>query len=111
MYFSEKVSAYKSLFNVPIKRQLQVFILTLLGGISLGGDFSYAQTTETKQLREKREVHNIFSDQNDKGSIFEATNPLDLMNRLKKASAMDSATAPSDAIDDALKAFDSEIAE
>ena len=32
--------------------------------------------------------------------------PFDLMNRLKQAEAMDDATTPSDALDEALNAFD-----
>ena len=44
---------------------------------------------------------------NDKGgSILDSTNPMDLMNRLRRATAMDDATSPSDAIDDALKVFE-----
>ncbi len=41
----------------------------------------------------------------DNGSILDATNPMDLMNRLKRATAMDNATNPSDAIDQALEAL------
>ena len=33
--------------------------------------------------------------------------PFDLMNRLKQAESMDNATTPSDALDEALRAFDS----
>jgi len=39
----------------------------------------------------------------DSGSIFNTANPMDLMNKLRKSSAMDDATSPSDAIDAALK--------
>lgn len=47
----------------------------------------------------------------DKGSIFDATNPMDLINRLKRATAMDDATSPSDAVDKALKALDAVVME
>jgi hypothetical protein len=39
-------------------------------------------------------------------SVLDATNPIDLMNRLRRASAFDNATPPSDAIDAALRDFD-----
>ena len=54
---------------------------------------------------EKRDIFNSFDteDQNDKGLPID---PFDLMNRLKQAEAMDNATTPSDALDEALSAFD-----
>ena len=39
------------------------------------------------------------------GSILDSTNPLDLMNKLKRSTALDDATPPSSAIDQALRAF------
>jgi len=39
------------------------------------------------------------------GSILDSTNPMDLMNKLRKSTAMDEATSPGDAIDQALKAL------
>ena len=54
---------------------------------------------------EKREIINTFDtkDQNNQGFPMD---PFDLMNRIKKAGAMDNATTPSDALDEALNAFD-----
>lgn len=40
------------------------------------------------------------------GSVLDATNPLDLMNRLRRATALDDATPPRDAVDAALRDFD-----
>ena len=40
--------------------------------------------------------------------MLDATNPMELINRLRQATAMDDATSPSDAIDDALKALEEE---
>ena len=37
------------------------------------------------------------------GSILDSANPMDLMNKLRKSTAMDEATPPGDAIDQALK--------
>ena len=39
------------------------------------------------------------------GSVLDSTNPMDLMNKLRKSTAMDEATPPGDAIDRALKAL------
>ena len=54
---------------------------------------------------EKRDIYNTFDaeSQIDQGLPID---PFDLMNRLKQAEAMDDATTPSDALDEALKAFD-----
>ena len=41
-------------------------------------------------------------------SILDSANPIDLMNKLRRATAMDDATPPGDAIDQALKAFDAQ---
>jgi hypothetical protein len=39
-------------------------------------------------------------------SIFESGNPMDLMNKIRKGTAMDDATSPTDSIDAALKALE-----
>lgn len=41
-------------------------------------------------------------------SVLDATNPIDLMNRLRRATALDDATSPGDAVDAALKDFHSQ---
>lgn len=38
-------------------------------------------------------------------SILDATNPIDLMNRLRRSQALDDATPPSSAVDQALKDY------
>ena len=43
-----------------------------------------------------------------KGTVLDATNPMDLINRLRQATAMDDATDPADAIDAALKGWDAQ---
>jgi len=42
------------------------------------------------------------------GSILDSTNPIDLMNKLRRGSAMDDATPPSSAIDQALNDLDAQ---
>ena len=53
----------------------------------------------------KRDIFSTFDteDQVDQGLPID---PFDLMNRLKQAGAMNNATTPSDALDEALNAFD-----
>ena len=43
-------------------------------------------------------------------SILDATNPIDLMNRIRRSTALDDATPPGTAIDQALREFDSQSA-
>lgn len=43
-------------------------------------------------------------------SILDATNPIDLMNRIRRSTAMDDATPPGTAIDQALRDFDAQSA-
>ena len=56
---------------------------------------------------QQRDVFQTVPGQNDQESVLDATNPMDLMNRLRRANAMNDATPPSDAIDEALKALES----
>jgi len=42
------------------------------------------------------------------GSVLDTANPLDLMNKIRKGTAMDDATPPTDAIDAALKALEAQ---
>ncbi len=54
---------------------------------------------------EKRDIYSTFAteDEIDQGLPID---PFDLMNRLKQSEAMDNATSPSEALDEALNAFD-----
>ena len=78
--------------------------------IHAGRFFSYSRFIEISEVKnyskdEKRDISNTFdsTDQNDQGFPLD---PFDLMNRLKQAGAMNNATTPSDALDEALNAFD-----
>ncbi len=51
----------------------------------------------------KRDIHRTFEEEE---NPIDLTNPMELMDRLRRASAMNDATSPADAIDEALKAFD-----
>ena len=63
-----------------------------------------AQVDSGYQNREEREIYST-SPGGDSGAILDATNPMDLINRIQRAGAMNDATPPSDAIDAALKEF------
>ncbi len=56
-------------------------------------------------IDEKRDIFNTFDSEEKKDQGL-PIDPFDLMNRLKKAGAMNNATTPSDALDEALNAFD-----
>ncbi len=66
----------------------------------------YGQTINSPQ--QERELDYGTGPQ--RNSVLDATNPIDLMNRLRRATAMDDATAPSDAIDAALRDFQAQPA-
>ena len=61
-----------------------------------------AQVDAPFQNREERE---IYGDTNGSGSVLDAANPMDFLNQIRRATAMDDATPPADAIDAALKAY------
>tara|TARA_Y100001968_G_C19452764_1_gene769931 strand:+ start:1136 stop:1459 length:324 start_codon:yes stop_codon:yes gene_type:complete len=55
----------------------------------------------------KRDIHkNLDNGKGEDSSL--PTNPMDFMNMWRKSAAMDDATSPADAIDQALKALDQE---
>lgn len=74
-------------------------------------DRAEAQLSGDYQSPQERDLYNTVPGNNDKGTILDATNPMDLMNRLRRSTAMDDATVPSDAIDAALKALELESSE
>lgn len=74
-------------------------------------DRAEAQLSGDYQTPQELDLYNTVPGNNDKGTILDATNPMDLMNRLRRSTAMDDATDPSDAIDAALKALESQSSE
>ena len=61
-----------------------------------------AQVETPFQNREERAIYGG----GDNSDVLDATNPMDLINRLRQSGMMDDATPPSDAVDAALKAFE-----
>jgi len=70
-----------------------------------------AQMESLYQNREEREIYGTGAQGADGGSILDATNPMDLINRIRQAGSLDDATPPSDAIDAALKELQLQPAE
>ena len=75
-----------------------------------GEVISSSRITKLSELKnystdEQRDIYSTFDteDQVEQGLPID---PFDLMNRLRKAGAMNNATTPSDALDEALNAFD-----
>ena len=89
---------------------LLAFVILIPVVFSTGKDVFYSRFIKISELQnystdEKRDIFNTFDteDQNDQGLPID---PFDLMNRLKQAGAMNNATTPSDALDEALNSFD-----
>lgn len=71
--------------------------------VSPGLATSVAAQVETPfQNREERAIYGG----GENSDVLDATNPMDLINRLRQSGMMDDATPPSDAVDAALKAFE-----
>ena len=60
------------------------------------------------ETNEDRDIFNTLPDTKRQGSVLDATNPMDLLNRLRQVNAMNDATDPADAIDAALKGWESQ---
>ena len=80
-------------------------ILITAGQVISSSKITRISEVKNYSIDEKRDIYNTFDaeSQVDQGLPID---PFDLMNRLKQAEAMDDATTPSDALDEALKAFD-----
>ena len=63
------------------------------------------------ETNEDRDIFNNLPDAKRQGSVLDATNPMDLINRIRQAGSLDDATPPADAIDAALKALELQPAE
>ena len=66
-----------------------------------------SSTSSGYKPSQQRDVFQTVPGLKNQESVLDATNPMDLMNRLRRANAMNDATPPADAIDAALKAFES----
>jgi len=77
------------------------------GGPAHAQQTGYGQTLGTSP--QERQLYE--SGPGGKGdSILDATNPIDLMNRIRKSTALDEATPPGTAVDQALRDFEAQSA-
>ena len=76
--------------------------LAVSGAPALAQEKGYGQTISSPQ--QEREL-DYGTGTNRGGSVLDSANPIELMNKLRRATAMDDATQPSDAIDAALRDF------
>ena len=85
-------------------RRLPLGSLSLLAVLmAASGQQAMAQVDTPYQTREEQDIFG--AGPNDGGSFLDATNPLDLINRIRQSGAMNDATPPGDAIDAALEAY------
>ena len=80
-------------------------ILITAGQVISSSKITKISEVKNYSIDEKRDIYNTFDTESqiDQGLPID---PFDLMNRLKQSEAMDDATTPTDALDEALKAFD-----
>ena len=83
--------------NLPKSISLIIFFISL---ISLKGNFLRAE-----YLLEEIEIDNSTKPEEDSSVL--PTNPFEIMEIIRRQNSMNDATNPSDAIDDALKSFNS----
>ena len=84
-------------FAVPL-----MAIVALLPVVSCPAVAQMGSAYETPQ---ERQIYSPDSAGSAGSSVLDATNPMDLLNRIRRSGAMDDATPPSDAVDAALKAY------
>jgi hypothetical protein len=73
----------------------------LAGAPASAQQAGYGQTLGTSPM--ERQTYDGGTSRPNSGSILDSTNPIDLMNKIRRSTAMDDATPPASAIDQALK--------
>ncbi len=92
-----------------LRKTSYLLVLSILSALALLVDFSKAEELGSYELPQEKELYNTSPNNFENDSILDATNPMDLINRLRRATALDNATSPSDAVDDALKALEKDF--
>jgi hypothetical protein len=108
---SAKALGYEALGYIGATLALAAGVASVVGVASVAGigvaraqEKGYGQTISSPQ--QEREL-DYGTGTNRGGSVLDSANPIDLMNKLRKATAMDDATPPGDAVDAALRDFHS----
>ena len=95
----------------PVPTGLLALALLALGSTSLAAGGARADYNNSLSTQEQRlyDYGPGGSNGSSKGNtILDSANPLDLMNKIRKGTAMDDATNPNDAIDAALKELEAQ---
>ena len=96
---------------MPLPTSLRPHLLGLISALALvtSADALAQESSMSSgyQSPQQRDVFQTVPGQKKQDSVLDATNPMELMNRLRRANAMNDATPPADAIDAALKALES----
>ncbi len=66
------------------------------------------QASQAEITPENNDIYEAFENNDKKDTLLDVSNPMELMNLLRRATAMENATPPSDAIDQALKILQEE---
>jgi hypothetical protein len=90
-------------------RPLALAALTLLS-LPLAASAALAQNNSFGQSIQEQKIYDNSPTGRPSGGILESGNPLELMNKLRRNSALDEATQPGDAIDQALRDLDAQAA-
>ncbi|MDM7953125.1 MAG: hypothetical protein QUV07_07930 [Cyanobium sp. CZS 25K] len=75
---------------------------------ALAQEAGFGQTLGTSTMERQLYDYGPSKSGSGSGSILDSTNPLDLLNKLKRSTALDDATPPSSAVDQALRDFDAQ---
>ena len=75
--------------------------LLLSAAPALAQQAGYGQTLGTTPM--ERQIYDGGTGRPSSGSILDSANPIDLMNKIRRSTAMDEATSPASAIDQALQ--------
>ena len=88
-----------------MSRRCAVPLMAMVALLPLASQPAIAQMGSSYETPEQRQLYNPDSTGSGGGSVQDATNPMDLLNRIRRSGAMEDATPPSDAVDAALKAY------
>ena len=96
----------------PMHSLLNVGVLAVAGSALLlapvpaAAQTSLSETGAGFKTGNDRNILDTTSGSKSEGSVLDATNPMQLMQRLRQATSLNDATDPVDAIDAALRAFE-----
>ena len=88
-------------------RPLNLAALAILS-FPLASQSALAQIGNFGQSVQEQQIYDNSPTGRPSGGILESGNPLELMNKLRRNSAMDNATQPDDAIDQAIRALEAQ---